>query len=457
MRATHAIRATVPLIVFLLACHQGSSPPTADAGDALADGRARDGGAGTDSQSVAQRLGFVGVFSLNKLQPQKTQELLSALGYSEAQYRDAVLGHMEQLGARMLRAHLWYTGGGKLELGELPALEQRGGFDVYACVSPAPPMEALDSGFEAALEQVVRSHPAVTHWQLGNEPDLLWRDHTRFPAFFIRAQPVIRKACPTCKILLAGISNQYNTSAESYRRYDGFLQEIAAASLEGKPFDIFDLHYYKESPSATEISQAVKDYRALLAAHGLDQGVELWCTETGLYTGDPDGGVFGPRTEREQARDLPRLVAWMSAEGIRRIYFWTLIEGWGSTGAALFDQMGLIYNGLGWEVQQGIAAGTKKRSYATFQLLARALADTTGAVRVAPGVYRFRGQAGARFIVWDEAGESVTLDGLLATKVEVTELVLDDQGKTTSQTLSTSGGKVTLAAGELPRLVVETP
>jgi len=408
---------------------------------------------------IPYRLGFTGAASLPGNDPAKAQQLLAALGYSSGdQFHAAVDAHMRALSAPMMRVHFMYTGGGKFVCtDEGLTRKMKAGADLYGCVNPIPPLESLDDSFDSALAALVAAHPEISHWQLGNEPDLLWKDHTKFAPFFARAQPLVRKACPSCKILLAGISNQYDTGSDSYQRYDAMLASIAAAPLTGRAFDVFDFHYYKEAPAREEIAGAVRSYRALLDKHDLGAGVSFWCTETGLYTGDPDGPQMGPRTEEDQARDLPRLVAWMSAAGVERIYNWTLIEDAGGMGAAgFFSGMGLIYNGLGAEAAGGPPAGAQKKAYATFGLLAAALRDTGAATRLGDGVYRFEGRAGkAAFIVWDEGGaSSVSLAGLTTQQLRVRELVPDAEGNTPEQTVTVKEGTATVPVGSSPKLVV---
>lgn len=282
--------------------------------------------------------------------------------------------------------------------------------DVYGWVNPAPPVEALDAQFDAALTALVKAHPKIRVWQLGNEPDLLWRTPARFPAFFLRAQPLIRAACPDCLIALGGISNQYDSASANAQTFEGFVSAISAGAHAGPAFDLFDFHSYKPAPSRDELAAATSTYRAMLARHGLGE-VRFWCTETGLYTGDPPGPQFGPRTEDDQARDLPKLVSWMAAFGVERVYNWTLIDALSAGGApGVFDSMGLV--------RSSGTPGQAKKAYLTYGLLARALTDVTGARELAAGVVRFETRAGPVFVAWSETGSTAaTLEGLTAQRV----------------------------------------
>jgi len=424
-----------------------------DAG--AADATVADAGADAGADDVGRGshvMGFTGAGSLDRRDPQAMAAFLASMGYADdlAFFSD-VVDRMDALSGQLARAEFFYIGNGQFVGEQVLARKMIDrGFELYGDINPIPPFEGLDGSFDAALTTLVGSYPEIKEWQIGNEPDLLWTDPSRFPAFFVRAQPIVRAACPTCRVVLAGISNQYNSSDQSFQRYDSYLAEIAAADLSGRPFDVFDFHYYKQAPAAAEISAAVDSYRGLLVNHGLAAGVSFWCTETGLYTGDPVGPDFGPRTETEQARDLVRLVAWMRTRQVERIHFWTVVDSSQSAGAAgFFGQMGLVYNGLGDE-----PAGVEKKAYATFGVLARALVGTTTAQRVAPGVYRFDRVGSPVFVVWDEDSSGVVaLEGFPGDRAQVEDLVSNDAGDLAKTVVEVIAGALTLPVGELPQLV----
>ncbi|HSN89911.1 MAG TPA: hypothetical protein VLS93_01675 [Anaeromyxobacteraceae bacterium] len=145
----------------------------------------------------------------------------------------------------------------------------------------------------------------------------------------------------------------------------------------------------------------------------------------------------------------------MASAGVERIFWWTAVESWGAPGIPeFFDQMGLVYNGLGEEALRGVAGGTPKRAAVTYRLLAEALAGTTGAVRVEAGVYRFEADDGPVFVVWDEGGSgSVALSGLAGFAASVTDLVPDAGGRVSTLEVPVVGGVITLDVGADPRLV----
>ena len=286
----------------------------------------------------------------------------------------------------------------------------------------------------------------------------MWQTSALFPAFFLRAQPLVRAACPDCLIALAGISNQYDSSSSNYQLFEGYLAAITAGAHIGRAFDVFDFHYYKASPSSEEIASAATAYRGLLQRYGMGE-VPLWSTETGLYSGDPDGPQFGARTEDEQARDLAKLVAWLARSGVQRIYYWTLVEQTESTGAdGFFDDMGLVYNGVGRETAQRISGGTAKKAYVTYGLLSQALQGFVGASELAPGIERLETSSGPVFVVWSEGGAThATLTGLSAATAKVQALIPDAQGQTSSTTAEVANGSVSIDVDANPRLVTLSP
>jgi len=433
-------RAFTLLAFATLAC--APPPPQPEATDAgeLAD-------AGTP---IAHVMGFSGAANLPR-DPAGANAFLSSMGYaSPAAYDDDVIARLRALSAPMARGHIFYVGNGQFAPEAIIARLEAEDMDVYGWVNPAPPVEALDAQFDDALTALVKAHPKIRVWQLGNEPDLLWRTPSLFPAFFLRAQPLIRAACPDCLIALGGISNQYDSASTNAQTFEGFVSTIAAGAHTGPAFDIFDFHYYKQAPSRDELAAASSTYRAMLARHGL-AGVRFWCTETGLYTGDPAGPQFGPRTEEDQARDLPKLVSWMAAVGVERVYNWTLIDAVGAGGVpGVFDSMGLI--------QSSGTPGQAKKAYVTYGLLARALTDVTGAREVAAGVVRFETRAGPAFVAWSENGSTeATLSGLTGPRVTVQPLVPDAQGQTPATAAEVVAGSVTISLEANPALVTPAP
>ncbi|MBI5481733.1 MAG: hypothetical protein HY906_22950 [Deltaproteobacteria bacterium] len=451
---------TVACAAVVAACWGCGTSLQADGGlDGGGDAGAADAGAG----ATPYVLGFGGLGNLPKREPAKAQAFLDAMGYaSEGAYYDDVVARARALGAPMVRGHMYYTGNGTFVVEEIvPRVETAGDFEVYGWVNPIPPFEAADAAFEAALDALVRAHPGIRDWQLGNEPDLMWNQATaatNYPAFFVRGQQVVRAACPDCRILLAGISNQYDSSSINFQVFEGFLDAIVAAGLPTRPFDVFDMHYYPSAPTREAITGAAAAYRGMVESRGIS-GVDYWSTETGLYTGDPTAPGMDPRTEEDQARDLARMVAWMGEAGVRRIYWWTLIEEWGGF-SDFFQNMGLVYNGLGEEASASppIAAGTRKKAHTTYELLAKALRDVSGASRPAAGVYRFERAQGPVYVVFAEDGvTSVTLDGLASAQVQVQVLVPDAQGQTPTTTLDVTARTVAMEVDATPRLVTPAP
>jgi hypothetical protein len=417
------------------------------------------GRADAEIAPLPYRLGFSGVGWVNRTNADSIRQFFEAMGYAdEDAYGDDVLARMQALSAPMARAEFHYTGGGTFVAApeSLHRSMRDAGFEIYGWFNPLPrpETESLDSDFDQALRQLVEDNLHIRHWQIGNEPDLLWDDPGKYPEFFKRSQRVIRQSCPDCGIVLAGISNQHNTSSDAYQIFDDILRQIAEAELPGRPFDVFDFHYYKPGPVAAEIAQAASDYRRLLTEHGLAEGVVLWCTETGIYTGDPPDPEMGLRTEEQQAAELARLVAWMSAAGVQRIFYWTVVETWGGPLPGFFDTMGLVFNGLGGEENLGITAGTKKLAYQTFRMLSGALAQTGPGARVTDGVYRFDRANGPVFIIWDEAETGrITLTGIPSGQVRLRDLVPDAQGASNDSTLTVTDGSVSIPVDHSPKLV----
>lgn len=446
-----SIRLSVVIAALILATHINN------AAQDVPDVPASPGDIAKSRKSISHVIGFAGVPALPNREPWKKQQLLKTLGFtSDDEYFNAVIAHMKALSGQMARVEFFYVGQGHFVGAEsLYKKMQAEGFELCGNLNPISPIEALDAAFDEALRQLVKQYPKIEFWQVGNEPDLLWKNPSLFPKFFLRCQPILR--AEGRQIILAGISNQYNSSDQNYKLFDKFLSEIIKGCPDKNPFDVFDFHLYKERPRGADIEKTVKTYRDLLARHGFAEGVRLWCTETGIHTGDPPTPQFGLNSETDQAREIAYLVTHLAAQSVERIFYWTVIEGFAGDGIPdYFDQMGLVYNGLGEEAAQSIIANTKKKAYLTYGRLASVLQELTAAACVAPGVYRFeRKGLNPVFVVWNEDGQKeVVLSGLSMPFIQVEELVPNDRGKMEQSKLSVSEGKITLTVSELPQLVL---
>jgi pentatricopeptide repeat protein len=233
-----------------------------------------------DTGPVQHVIGFSGPVAIPMRDAERTRKLLATLGFKGLEdYYKAVLDHMKALSAPMARVEFFYVGKGRFEGAEkLYESMESEGFEICGSFNPIPPVEALDDAFDKGLEELAKRHPKIKSWQIGNEPDLLWKDPKLFPPFFIRSQRILRKARPDAGLVLGGISNQYDSSETNFKRFDSFLAEIAKAGLKDRPFDVFDIHYYKERPQRDEIDKMVRAYRDLLDQRGLAKGVTFWCT-----------------------------------------------------------------------------------------------------------------------------------------------------------------------------------
>jgi hypothetical protein len=416
--------------------------------DVPGDGEAEDDGdTGSDAApTTLAPLGFSGAVSLDTRDAGAVETFLASMGYADPdEFQGDVARRMRDLGARSARIEFFYIGRGEIaETYAFPEDIHGEDFVPVGWLNPIEPAEGLDTEFEAAFEDLIERYPGIHIWQLGNEPDLLWRRPELYPDFFIRAQAVVRQTCPECLVLLAGISNQWDTSETSFELYDGYLTDITT-ELPDRPFDVFDFHFYKERLVREEVLSAIEDYSGLLRTHGLS-GVPLWCTETGVYSGFWGQPGYPLHTAEDQARQIVQLHSLLLSHGVERVFYWTVVEIDGG-GGPWFEHMGLVFNGLHDEEMLGIAGGIEKPAYQSYQLMARGLVELAAAEEIEDGVVRFvRADGSLRFAVWADTTVSRTISGLPWESARVTNMIPDEGGVLTVEELAVSGGELTVEA-----------
>ena len=228
-----------------------------------------------------------------------------------------------------------------------------------------------------------------------------------FVRFFLEAAEVIRDECSDCKIVLAGISNQYDSSSENYDFYEEVLEKIKKQSSDPKPFDIFDVHVYTHDDDYNKAEKAVNDYKKLLADTGYNYDIEFISTELGTYSGEPKGFNLPFQSEEFQAEMLIKLHVKFFNAGVRKV-FWTSvinIHKFGHKGqeGGYFDLVGLIYNGAGsYDIEHGIKKGTKKKAFYAYKTLASKIKDKTSVEEISENVFRFSSESDIVYIAWSD-------------------------------------------------------
>ncbi|WP_169727840.1 hypothetical protein [Desulfovibrio inopinatus] len=282
----------------------------------------------------------------------------------------------------------------------------------------------------------------IKNWQVANEPGLPQNVRADYDKLLTITYEAIKQACAECNVAIGGVTGDpfnYIHTFDTY--YVPILQK-----LEGKPFDLFDIHWY---------GNAIGDYRFLdrrtgedivtairttLDELGLLEGTGFIITEMGSYSGDPEEPFYDFQSERQQAADYAKRIITAASRGFDTVLLaWGLMEGFLGNDT-YFDHTGLIYDGLG---SDDLGLGAKKLSYYTLHnvntllenidmtsVTAATFPNTPDSIRT----YQAHIEEKTVYVIWwDDALEpelehqTLLLDGLANGNAVITHLVPDTE------------------------------
>lgn len=341
--------------------------------------------------------------------------MFEALGLQTlAEYEAYSVDLMRELGVGWIRVDFLFDGWRFHEPGSLQ-LFRDAGIAVIGTARPVgnAPSEDL-ARFQDELAEIVSRYPWIETWQIGNEPNIGWSpgDYIRL---FLAGEQAVREQCPGCTVMLAGVAARYPSHEEAIDYYSEVFAGIEAAyDGPGGAFDAFDIHYYGYYGADEEISGLIDRYRNTLADYGY-AGAGLWVTETSTFSGSPSTlPASMAQTEEQQASELVRRFVVMLNSGVTQVAWSRPYENYRyrEVGGGYYDHNALVYNGLGAESLEGIAAGTPKLSFHAYQTLIDKLAGFDAVERVAPGQYRFRFDNGHEpvYVAWAAGGTTVLVE-----------------------------------------------
>lgn len=370
---------------------------------------------GPAGYSVAGDSGPYGLYApgtLDELPAPAAAVLIDALGLGTLDdYQDYTIGLLKELDITWVRIDFLYDGKRFLvPTAYLDKLEANG-IEVVGCARSFVPLDAAElPDYQKLLGRLVADLPSVRVWQLDNEPNIGEDDPAVYLEIFLTARAAVADACPDCRIALAGAPVLDPGRQESFDYFQGLLAGIAAG-YDGTdpPFDIFDIHYYGLAGESEELLAAYAAYEGLLLKHGLDDGVRIWMTECGTYTGQPQAPPgLAAQSEEQQAAELVQRFVVLLGSGAERVAWARFYENHDYTGIknGYYDHSGLVYNGLGDEAAAGVSAGTRKQAFGAYRLLVAKTAGYAGVSRLAPGQYRFDFSDGRPpvYVVWAVPG-----------------------------------------------------
>lgn len=344
-----------------------------------------------------------------------------------------------ELGVGGQRAPFWYLDGEFQDMCGVTAELIKNGFEIIANAQPMPAGPPADYNiYKAKLADLIKNKSKfIRYWQVGNEPDLTWtqRGYTAkdYVKFFLESAKVMRENCPGCKIVLAGISNQYD-SGDNYAFYKEILTGIRKESSDLKPFDVFDAHLYTDNSDYKKARKAVSIYKQLLRDTGYNYEVEFVSTEFGTYSGQPRMAAkeIPFQSEEFQAEMLIKLYVEFFNAGIAKAFWADLINnykfGFRGKEGGFFDLTGLIYHGKGsYDLEQGISAGTKKKAFYAYKTLLSKVQGKTKAEEIAENVFKFSQGSEIVYVAWSDT--TAKLPALIEGRVKATDYLGNEQIK----------------------------
>lgn len=366
--------------------------------------------------------------TLDEVPPSSANELLGALGLNTiADYQDYTLGLIQELGVTWARIDFLFDGNEFMIPGSYLDLLEVNNIEVVGCPRAFVPLDAAAlSTYREKLGELVASRPSIRVWQIDNEPNIGSGSPDSYLDIFFAGREAVVSTCPDCRIALAGVAVLNPGRQESLDYFDALLAGIAARYAgDGRPFDVFDLHYYGLAGESEALVGAYGDYAELLNKHGLGDGVRFWMTECATYAGHPlEPPGLPAQSEEQQAEELVKRFVAVLGAGAERVSWSRFYENYNYTGVmnGYYDHSGIIYNGLGDEARQGVAAGTRKAAFGAYRLLVDKTDGYAGVSRIAPGQYRFDFADGpdAVYVIW--AVEGTTLAPELAGPVRYTDI-----------------------------------
>jgi len=308
----------------------------------------------------------------------------------------------------------------------------------------------------------------IKYYEIGNEPEgPTFGDspgtYNDFMQTVKAAYDTAKVAYPDVKIVIGGTSPIYDSRGFS-NPIDAFWKGALNRTNVGSYFDIFNIHFF-----VGQYTKDVKDYldywKNLLSTYGISNK-EIWLTETGTYTGTssgPDNQPWPYQSPEYQAGWWVKHAAYGLANGLTK-FFWVFYysdqNDWRTT-VAFVDR----------------DKTTKKPVFYTHRLLAEKIDAFSSVVQNSysaqaqnqtSGNFKFTADGKPVYIIWNDAGGSVTLSGLSGTQVKVTKaipqldqngrVILDGSGNPTfeSSTQTVTNGQVTLALSAVPLYVEES-
>jgi hypothetical protein len=327
----------------------------------------------------------------------------------------------------------------------------------------AATIERYRPGGTLAKEKGWMPGAGVSHWEIGNEPNLphFWHGS---PAEFVRYLEVAYLAAkwvdPNSVIVHGGIANEANAGPWYSQFADALAARAASSPLPRRHNYYFDKaawHWYTQPRNVTVRPDQA---RRILTSRGLP-AKPIWVTEFGVpvwseYPGPCwDPASPGRVTAAEQSAFVWQSIAAGLSDGVEVMIYFQLYDDCGN-GIESYDAFGLVRNHAAnqcWTSPAGHAcwsfdpnlAGTTRPAYDAFRTIARELAAATPVERTIGRGWRksvfSRPSSGDRVTVaWNTTGRDRFVD-LPASADSATLFELDGAGGVRTTAVRAASGR----------------
>jgi len=281
------------------------------------------------------------------------------------------------------------------------------------------------------VKTVVRRYKGlVNYWQTQNEPVFITvrediergninLDYSGFSHIQEITYNAIKEVDPLAKVALGGLAGGHVFDMQMHvlkNELEGFFIPLLIR-LKGKYVDIFDIHFYGEYEQDWlhdwKKEKVIYDIiRRELDRNGFNN-TEIWITEIAVPS--------VPYGEREQAIALVKRFIYPLSFGVKKIFWWNMIEGeYPLLALRPSNNHGLVYDGLG-ENDPGYAV--KKLSYYTYKKMVEILdgSDLSDVQAIQEldniYIYRFRKNSKVILVAWNESAgpKQVDISGFAST------------------------------------------
>jgi len=330
--------------------------------------------------------------------------------------------------------------------------------------------------------------PVISVWQISNEPDLFWKGTPADYAKFLKeSYKIIKEVNPKALVAIAGVASPLGF-AGTRKFYLPLLEELSRIrdNPQDRYFDIFDFHWYPfegqynwlidpfyEAGKVFYLNEYIQNIKQSLSEYGYDN-IPIFITETAQYSGQPNppplmvGRSSEFHSEQKQALDLIKLYVYSLSKGVKKLFWVTLTEWHNFDGRPneVFDNVGLINN------PQNDGQSHKKLVYYTYKKMVELLEgsdwNSIQTIQEKDGIYiyKFTKQGKPIWVAWNDNKEEkqITVSDIGSDKVKITEAVpkyqsgkdvKDYNAAFTTETKSTSNGKVTITFKDTPMFIEE--